>query len=72
MPQFAVADGWMDDEDGGESTSQLTVADLIDQLSGLPSDSPVSVEGCDCINPAAKAELWDDRGVDRVLISVNL
>ncbi len=38
----------------------LTAADLIEQLSKLPPNSPVYAEGCDCINPVRTAAPLDN------------
>lgn len=38
----------------------LTVADLIEQLSKLPPNSPMYAEGCDCITPVCAAAPLDN------------
>jgi hypothetical protein len=47
-------------EDGYVKLPHITVGQLIDALSGLDPNLPVSVEGCDCTGDAAGVTVIQD------------
>ena len=51
-----------------ESNPTLTAGMLTEAIKDVPLDTPVEIEGCDCINLAGRVEILDDKVYIRMKI----